>query len=251
MGEITEALRRAKDQRESRREPGARTGDEVVADSTAARAGIDGPTPGPSPAARPAPEPVRRETGDAPAAISRERDETWPARAVLLDPRQPHTERFRRFALRVRHAFQRMDTHSLLVTSSLRSEGKTFTSCNLALAFASMAAAERIALLELDTRRPSVARSLGVAPRAGVEEVLAGSASLDDVRVRTELPSLDLFLVREPPERAHELLALPSLADLLRELGRRYDAVIVDSPPLLLVPDVPLIVEHVGACIAV
>jgi Mrp family chromosome partitioning ATPase len=140
---------------------------------------------------------------------------------------------------------------SVLVTSPVRSEGKTFTACNLALALASMAAGGRIALLELDARRPSVSRGLGVAPRTGIEEVLAGEAALEGARVRTELPSLDLYLVRESPTQAHEILALPSLETVFWELGTRYDAIVVDSPPTLLVPDVSLILGHVDACIAV
>jgi Mrp family chromosome partitioning ATPase len=250
VGEITDALRRAKQKRDSSRETDPRA-EEAPRESTIVRAGLDLPPP----TARTIPEPIPIDELPAEAVqvapIPRTRSGPWPARAVLLDPHQPHTERFRHFALRVRKELQRRDTQSVLITSPIRSEGKTFTVCNLALALASMAAGQRTALLELDARRPSVSLGLGVEPRVGIEEVLTGAAALEAARIRTELPSLDLYLVREPPAQAHEILALPSLATVFRDLGTRYDAVVVDSPPVLPVPDVSLILSRVDAYVAV
>jgi Mrp family chromosome partitioning ATPase len=250
VGEITEALRRAKLRRDlqEKRDPYV---EGAPRESAVVRAGLDVPPPAERavPDAIPIDE-VAEENAEI-APIPRTRSGPWPMRAVLLDPRQPHAERFRRFAVRVRQQLKRHEMKSVLVTSPVRSEGKTFTACNLALALASMAAGGRIALLELDIRRPSASLGLGVDPRAGIEEVLAGAAALGAARVRTELPSLDLYLVREPPAQAHEILTLPSLEAVFCELGTRYDAVVVDSPPVLPVPDVSLILGHVDACVAV
>jgi len=250
MGEITEALRRAKLRRDSKKEEDPDV-EGAPRESAVVRAGLNGPPPSERavPDAVPIDE-VAKEDVEI-ASIPRTRSGSWPARAVLLDPHQPHTEHFRRFALQVRQELQSRETTSVLVTSSVRSEGKTFTACNLALALASMAAGGRISLLELDARRPAVSQGLGVDPRVGIEEVIVGAASLEAARIYTELPSLDLYLVREPPAEPHEILALPSLAAIFRALGTRYDAVVVDSPPVLLVPDVSLILGHVGGCIAV
>jgi tyrosine-protein kinase Etk/Wzc len=250
VGEITEALRRAKLQRDRHRKDDPQLEGASRA-STVVRAGLDVPPP----AERAVPDAmpidgVAEEDVEI-VSIPHTRSGPWPARAVLLDPRQPHTEHFRRFAVRVRQELKRHGMKSVLVTSPVRSEGKTFTACNLALALASMAAGGRIALLELDARRPSASRGLGVDPRVGIEEVLAGAAAIEAARIRTELSSLDLYLVREPPARAHEILALPSLEAVFCELGTSYDAVVVDSPPVLLVPDVSLILGHADSCVAV
>lgn len=250
MGEITDALRRAKIRRDPRRETESSDAS-ASRESTIVRAGLDIPLR----AERAAPEAIP--TGEVAeedvqiAPIPRTRSGPWPTRAVLLDPRQHHTERFRRFAVRVRQELKRHGMTSVLITSPVRSEGKTFTACNLALALASMAAGGRIALLELDTRRPSASQGLGVSPAVGIEEVLAGAADLGAARIRTDLPSLDLYLVRKPPPQAHEILALPSLERIFCELGTHYATVVVDSPPVLLVPDVSLILGHVDACVAV
>jgi Mrp family chromosome partitioning ATPase len=250
VGEITDALRRAKLERDPNRRGDPRI-EGAPRESTIVRAGLDALPPAEGAARDPiAPDELAEEDVSI-APIPRTRSGPWPARAVLLDPRQPHTERFRRFALRVSQGLKRRQTKSVLITSPVRSEGKTFTACNLALALASMAAGGRIALLELDARRPSASNGLGVDPGVGIEDVLTGEATLKAARIRTELPSLDLYLVREAPAHAHEVLALPSLAAVFRQLEASYDTVVVDSPPVLLVPDVSMILGHVGACVAV
>jgi succinoglycan biosynthesis transport protein ExoP len=250
MGEITEALRRARDQRSAEHERPSRPS-ESPPESPVARAGLDPATAVPirEPAPAPLPGPVPSEATV--AAISRDRGILWPARAVLVGPREPYTERFRRFAVRVREELGRRQRRSVIITSGQRAEGKTFTSCNLALALASLPVAGRIALIDLDLRRPSAARALGVTPRVGIDQVISGAATLDAARMRTDSDSLDLYLMAKPAAQAHQLLAHPRLAELLSRLEEQYDAVIIDSPPALLVPDVSMILSHVGGCIVV
>ena len=108
-----------------------------------------------------------------------------------------------------------------------------------------------IALVDLDLRRPAVRRALGGSPRAGFEAVLSNRAPLDAARMRTDQPSLDVFPVIEPVSDAHELLGSPLLASAMRELTSRYDIVVYDAPPVLPVPDVPLVMPYVGACVLV
>jgi non-specific protein-tyrosine kinase len=174
----------------------------------------------------------------------------WEARAVLVGD-SAAAERFRHFALRVQHELERIGTGSVLVTSAVSSEGKTIAACNLALALATMAGERRIALVDLDLRRPAVGRALGGSPGAGFEAVLSNRAPLDAARMRTDQPSLDVFPVVEPVSHAHELLGSPLLASTLRELTSRYDTVVYDAPPVLPVPDVPLVLPYVGACVLV
>ncbi len=151
----------------------------------------------------------------------------------------------------MRPEIERRRNPTLLVTSALRLEGKTTTACNLALALASMAADRRIALVDLDLHRPGIAVGLGLCPTVGFERVLAGESSLPSARMRTDLASLDVFAVAKPPPMAHEILSHRRLPTLLASMARSYEAVIIDTPPALLVPDVALIAPHTGACLAV
>jgi Mrp family chromosome partitioning ATPase len=81
--------------------------------------------------------------------------------------------------------------------------------------------------------------------------MLRGNCQLDDVRVEIERPGLDVYPARLPEANAHELLVGPAFAALVSELERRYEIIVFDTPPMLLVPDAPVIIEQVGAAVAV
>lgn len=233
MGEISEALRRARDEREAERESGS---------EPLQRARVH-PLP-----------PEGFADAEAPASkveISREKQATWVPRAVLVEPRGPVAERFRHLAIRVRAELERRQPPILLVTSAVPGDGKTTASCNLALALSSIASGRRIALLDLDLRRPSLARVLGMNHPVGMEEVLAGRVPLAAARVGTDLPALDVYPVGRADGEAHELLSGPALPTVLRDLTRRYAMVVCDSPPVIPVPDAPLIAEYASSCLLV
>jgi capsular exopolysaccharide synthesis family protein len=231
LGEITDALRRARGERDA--QPAA------------------APEVAPPVTLRPAPPVAAPEPAPEPVTISRQQIGAWQARAVHIGRPNAAAERFRHLAVRVRHELEQRRAKVLLVASALRQEGKTVTSCNLALALASMASERRIALLDLDLRRPSVASALGVRPRVGIDRALQGDASLGSVRIPTEIPTLDLYLAAGPVRQAHELLAGPALARVLAELRERYAVIVADTPPVLLVPDVPLVAPQCDAIMVV
>lgn len=181
--------------------------------------------------------------------IPSDRKGDWPARAVLARDGAGVAEQFRHLAVRVRARLAEDGRRTLAVTSATRSDGKTTVVCNFALAMASIASADRVALLELDLRRPRVADGLRVKPEVGIESVLAGDAPLESARLRTQFDSLDLFLARGPARNALELLSGPDVLSLFEALASSYRFVVVDTPPVLLVPDSPLLVPNLDACL--
>jgi len=246
VGEIADALRRARAEREAR---DSRSERDVRAEPDASEK-PDTPAPAASLAALPGLVGALHGS-EAPAAepyfISPRQTGFWRARALEAARPGAVTERFRHLALRVRRELERRGVHTLLVTSALRQEGKTVTSCNLALALASMAAGRRVVLVDLDLRRPSVARGLGLRPRLGLEAVLRGEAPLEAACHPTSVANLDVLPAVRPVLHAHELLSSPAFGRVVAELSRRYALVVADTPPVLLVPDVPLVTPHFGA----
>ena len=178
------------------------------------------------------------------------RDPGWPARAVWAAPGSPFAEAFRHLALRVRTGLERAGASSVLVTSALPQEGKTVTACNLALALASLSPMERVALVDFDLRLPGVARALQLEARIGLADVLRGDAPLHAAALVTEA-GLDVYPNAAPSTAAHELLVRGEVPDVLKRLQAQYRWVVCDAPPLLPVPDVELLIPHLGGCLAV
>jgi capsular exopolysaccharide synthesis family protein len=158
-------------------------------------------------------------------------------RIALLQPDSYVAEQFR--ALRGR--IDAMETpnrrlRTIAVTSAVPGEGKTTASINLALVTA-LSVGRRVLLIDCDLRRPRVHSALGLRPKAGLAEVLTSDMKLDDAIVRAEGADLDVLAVRDRPANPSELLGSPSMRDLIAEVARRYDRVILDTPAALGLPD--------------
>ncbi len=125
---------------------------------------------------------------------------------------------------------------TILVTSALPQEGKTTTSMNTAIVLAQKGT--RVLLVDADLRRPSIHKTLGIGPRPGLSDVLAGNLSLQQGIVRsTVLPNLFVLPAGTPPPNPAELLASASMRDVLDQLAAHYDHVVIDTPPTLSVTD--------------
>ena len=254
MGEIADALNRA----EKRRDSSGR-GSSLVAHTNTHNARLATPLPNliePTTSARPSEDSTVQAEAEAETgaphyhAIPRDRRAGWQRRVCAVDPESPTAVRFRHLAIKVRALLENGTRRSVLVTSALSNEGKTTVSINLAMALASIAPDSRIALVDFDLKKGSVSRALEYRPSVGVERVLSGDLSLDSVRVTTDIPSLDFYPVLNLVTSSHGLLG-SAVEDVLHQLSTRYDFVICDGPPGLLVPDVALIAPHVGGCLAV
>jgi Mrp family chromosome partitioning ATPase len=195
-------------------------------------------------------EPVASRASGRRLRIPRDRSPGWPSRIGWTARSSPHAEAFRHLALRVGSELAAREASSVLVTSALPQEGKTLTACNLALAFASLASTERVALVDFDLRAPGVARVFGLEPLLGIAEVLRGDAPLEAAAILTDA-HLDIYPVARAFPAAHQLLARRECADLLKQLEANYRFVVCDSPPCLPVPDVGLLTPYVGGCLAV
>jgi Mrp family chromosome partitioning ATPase len=183
--------------------------------------------------------------------IPRERSGDWAGRTVVVEDGATDAESYRHFAIRLSRAMERRRIRTVMLVSGLRHEGKTTTSCNLALACASMGGGRRIALLDFDLRRPTVARALGVVPRTGFDVVLDGHALLADARLRTDIAEFDVYPVVSAVAQPHEVLSHPRVGEILAELERDYDTIVIDTAPLLLVPDSELLFPHTGGVVTV
>jgi capsular exopolysaccharide synthesis family protein len=131
----------------------------------------------------------------------------------------------------------------VLVTSSLPQEGKS----TLALSLATFAAnsGQKVLLMDVDLRHPSVHRDLGTKPATGLIEYMAGEKTLDEVLVQDEASGIWYLPIKRQTANPTDLLGSQKMKQLLAELRERFDFVVLDSAPLLGVTDSKVVARHV------
>lgn len=137
----------------------------------------------------------------------------------------------------------------LLVTSSQPEEGKTSVTLHLACSLAQLD--RRVLVIDGDMRRPNCDKRLGVSNDQGLADFLQGLAQFDDVVTPTPIPGLSLIPAGRTSATASDLLYSPRLAALLEEAGQRFDHVVIDSPPSLVLSDARTISRLVEGVILV
>ena len=128
-------------------------------------------------------------------------------------------------------------SHTILITSSVSGEGKTFVSANLALIQA--ASNKKTVILEFDLRKPKFKEYFSEAKHnhTGLSQYLSGNTEIKNIIIQTENPNLDLILSGSIPPNPSELILTGQTKKLFDELTKHYKQIIIDSPPLGLVSD--------------
>jgi exopolysaccharide transport family protein len=138
----------------------------------------------------------------------------------------------------------------ILITSALPEEGKTTTSVNCAIVLAQKGT--RVLLIDADLRRPSIHKTLGMGPKIGLSNVLTGAATLQQAIIpSTILPELFILPAGTPPPNPAELLASAKMKNVLAELRKQYDHIVIDSPPTLSVTDAVVMSTDADAVVLV
>lgn len=165
-----------------------------------------------------------------------------PKTALLLDGNQTHgTEELRTLRSRLYQIRDRQPLQTILVTSALPAEGKTFLTANLAHMIVRQH--ERCALIiDADLRRSQLHLALGAPVAPGLTEYLRGEA--DELSI-IQRGAHDLFFIPggKPVANPAELLANGRMKTLLDRVAPVFDWVLLDSPPAVLVSDASLLAD--------
>ena len=146
-------------------------------------------------------------------------------------PGSPIAERYRRLRLKLdQPGPDGAPRQIMLVTSAVPEEGKTTTAVNLALAFAEDRDRHTL-LIDADLRRPSLTRYIAPPPTLGLSEVLSSQASLDHVLIEIKSAHLTVLPAGVPSHNPLELLQSDLLVSVFSELRRRFDRIVIDTPP--------------------
>ncbi|MBT2971413.1 MAG: hypothetical protein B6D72_18170 [gamma proteobacterium symbiont of Ctena orbiculata] len=139
------------------------------------------------------------------------------------------------------------------VSSSLPSEGKTFTALNLALSI-STELDSTVLLIDGDVLRYSLSKLIGIENEMGLIDLLEDkSCTVGDVILETQIPRLKIIAAGKRSDKSTELLASKEMEELLDELAVRYQdrIIIFDSPPVLSTSESIVLNQHMGQILVV
>jgi capsular exopolysaccharide synthesis family protein len=171
---------------------------------------------------------------------------------TFSEPRSFEAEQYQRLRQQVERLAATRPLKVIAVTSAVVGDGKTFTALNLAGALARRKD-RKVLIIDADLRRPSVMPTLGhEGPFDGLgAAVTSAGRSLKDFVRPVEDTTLSVLPGEVVTSNTYELLTSPRVAELLREARATYDYVVVDTPPVLPMPDSTLLRDVVDGYLLV
>tara|TARA_R110001583_G_scaffold40193_1_gene128596 strand:- start:1117 stop:3363 length:2247 start_codon:yes stop_codon:yes gene_type:complete len=140
-------------------------------------------------------------------------------------------------------------TKTIEITSSLPGEGKTTTAINFAFALAQV---EHTLLIDADMRKPSICKRFSIPPyHPGLANLIAGTKTFNECVYHDEVSGLTVMPCGQRPPNPLELLTSPKFSQVLAELERSFDRIIIDTPPVQVVSDSLIIAQQADAVIFV
>ncbi len=158
-------------------------------------------------------------------------------------------EQFR--SLRTNLSFMALDedAKTTLITSNISGEGKSFVSINLAISYT--LTDKKVALLELDLRKPKLSALLNVPRDPGISNYLVGKIPIEGIIKDTGIKNLSIISAGAIPPNPSELILSKKFREMMEELKARFDYLIIDSAPIGPVSDSLLLKEYADTTVFV
>ncbi|WP_200980056.1 tyrosine-protein kinase [Echinicola sp. 20G] len=157
------------------------------------------------------------------------------ANPVLDKPKSPVTESFRSLRADMTYLSPNKKYMTILFTSTISGEGKTFCAVNTASAFALKG--KKTLLMGLDLRKPKIADDFKLINDRGVSTCLSSDVSWKNVVQKTKTEHLDVMLSGPIPPNPAEILLQEKFNEIMMEIKEQYEVVIMDCPPVGLVSE--------------
>jgi capsular exopolysaccharide synthesis family protein len=169
---------------------------------------------------------------------------------AVTQPRSAYCEQFRSLRTRILQAGERKKMQAFVITSASVAEGKTLTALNLAWLLAQTDGVSAI-IIDSDLRQPCAAEYLGIDAPVGLSEVLSGEANLQEAIIRLEPAGLHFLPGGEARDDVAEILSGPRFGQVLAELRRMFDYIIIDAPPLGIFTDANVLINRADGALLV
>lgn len=169
--------------------------------------------------------------------------------AALHAPQSLVAESFRQVRTNLLFSGPAETQKTLLITSPGPDDGKTTVAINLAVTLAR--AGSSVLLIDANFRRPSLRQTFQRSQADGLSNMLIGQRRFDEVLTETETKNLYLLSSGPMPPTPAELLGTEAMRKLLEEADKRFDRIIIDGPPVLLMSDALVLASQVDGVLLV
>src|SRR3989304_885158 len=156
---------------------------------------------------------------------------------TIKEPNSISAEQFRILCTRIAQLRQDAGSYALAVTSSLKAEGKTFTSLNLAIAIA-RDFDEKVLLIEGDLKNPGLYEYLKHPPGFGLTDVLEGKIDIDACTVQMFDGQLSVLFAGKTAGNPSKLLSSVKMQEIISTARQNYKYIIIDTPPIMPMADI-------------
>lgn len=140
------------------------------------------------------------------------------------------------------HFMEEKKNRIVIFTSTIPKEGKSTVSANYAMSVAM--SGEKVLIVDCDIRRPRAHSSFGIEINKGLGEILLEKENLEDVILKDIEPNLDILPSTHLNHNVTELFLGNRMKNLLLELRKRYDLIVLDTPPLVISTDAVILSEY-------
>jgi protein-tyrosine kinase len=175
-----------------------------------------------------------------------------PALVAYHDPQSVEAELFKVLRTNLLFPAKGRPPKSILVTSAMPGEGKSFVAANLAVSIAN-GVEEHVLLVDADVRRASIHEFFGLGQTGGLCDYLQTGTNVAKHFVKTPVDKLTILPAGSPPDNPVELLTTQKMKALLHEVSRRYEDrfIIIDSAPASLASETAAIAKYIDGFIIV
>jgi capsular exopolysaccharide synthesis family protein len=164
---------------------------------------------------------------------------------VLDSPKSSIAESFRSVRTNLQFIAKGAEKQTIMVTSTMVSEGKTFVSINLASIYALYG--KKVLLMGFDLRKPKIYQDFSLTNNEGISSYLIGKSTLENIIQKSYVPNLDIIMAGPIPPNPTELIASEKNDELFAKLKEMYDYIIIDTPPVGLITDAYLLMKYADA----
>ncbi len=153
------------------------------------------------------------------------------------DPKAPASEAFRELRTNLQYASVDREIKAMVLTSPSLGDGKTVTTVNLAVALAQ--SGRKVLIMDADLRKPKVHHYFGIKNGEGLTNILTEDKDMKKIKIteKNDIPNLYIMTSGPIPPNPAEILSSNKMRQLLEQLKKEYDVIVIDTPPVGQVTD--------------